>query len=88
MKKIEFFRLNFDAVKLYNNCDLNKIKEIFLKYIFDRNGKQRLFPENPDKKLTKKAFIKFFDAINRNTTIYTQVKDFLNKFRDSVWEAN
>ena len=46
-----------------STCDLNKIKEILLKYIFDRNGKQRLFPENPDKKLTKKAFIKFFDAI-------------------------
>ena len=28
--------ISLDAVKLYNNCDLQKIKEILLKYTFIR----------------------------------------------------
>ena len=73
--------ISFDAVKLYNNCDLQKIKEILLKYIFNRNGRQKLFPENQDKKLTRKAFATFFDAIttkyndfHTNIGFFKQVK--------------
>ena len=73
--------ISLDAVKLYNNCDLQKIKEILLKYIFNRNGRQKLFPENKEKKLTKKAFATFFDAIttkyndfHTNIGFYRQVK--------------
>ena len=70
--------ISLDAVKLYNNCDLQKIKEILLKYIFNRNGRQRLFPENKDKKLTRKAFATFFDAI---TTKYNDFHTNIGFFR-------
>ena len=76
--------ISFDAVKLYNNCDLQKIKEILLKYIFNRNGRQKLFPENQDKKSTRKAFATFFDAIttkyndfHTNIGFFKQVKGLL-----------
>ena len=66
--------ISFDVVKLYNNCDLQKIKEILLNYIFNRNGRQKLFPEKKDKKSTRKAFATFFDAITRNRTVGKKAK--------------
>ena len=65
--------ISLDAIKLYNNCDLQKIKEILLKYIFNRNGRQKLFPENKEKKLTRKAFATFLTLLKLNIMTFTQI---------------
>ena len=59
----EYTFVSFDARDLYTKCNLEKIKKIICSKMFDKKGKQSLFPESENSKMSKSSFIEFFDAI-------------------------